>query len=63
MVKIGISAPSTRQKNNLIECTWTTQITNKTNGINNKKVRDNPTRRDGTREQGIMKTQLEIVEV
>ena len=36
---------------------------NMINGMNKIRERDNPTKRAGPREQGMVKTQLEIVEV
>ena len=63
MAKIGIGAPSIICKVNLMECTLTIPPAIMVNGLNKIRGRENPTKRAGTRGQGMVKIQLEIVEV
>ena len=63
MARIGICALITRWKGNLMECTRTIHPTSTMNGINLIIGREKPTKRAGPREQGMVKTKLEILEV
>ena len=63
MAKIGIGAPSTIRKRNLMECTWTIQPTNMMNVLKKIRGREKPTKKAGPREQGMVKNLLGIVEV
>ena len=58
MVKIGIGAPSTIRKGNLMECTGTNQTTNMMNGLKKNRQRDNTPKMAGIIIQGMVKTQL-----
>ena len=63
MANIGIDSPRTIWKGFFMECIRTIQPTNIINGMNKVIRIDNHTTREGPIEQGIVKTQLEIVEV
>ena len=63
MAKIGIGVTSKKWKANLIECTKN-HLTNKHDEWDKKSiVIDNPLKKSVTREQGMVKTQLEIMEL
>ena len=62
-IKIGGGAPITGQKRNLMKCTRTIQPTTMKNGQKKSRGRENEKKRAGTSVQGIVKTQLEILEV
>ena len=63
MDKIGIGPPSTRWKGNLMGCTFTIQPTNIMNGMKKRRLIEKPKKMAGTRVKGVVKNQLEIVEV
>ena len=55
MVNIGGDDPLTRWKGNLMGCILTIQTINMTNGLNKNRRRNEPTKREGPRVQGIFK--------
>ena len=61
--KIGIGDPSTTLKGNFMECTWNIHPISMVNGLKKNIGRDKSTKGAGPREQGMVKTQLEIMEV
>ena len=63
MAKIGICTPSTRWEVNLMGCTLTIQQTNIINGMKRSIDIGKPKKRAGPIEQGMVKTQLRILEV
>ena len=63
MDKIGISAPRTIRKGNFMECTRTIHPTSVMNGLKEIIGRDKTTERSGPNIQGMVETQLEILEV
>ena len=63
MSKIGIVALITISKRNLMECTLTIHPTSMMNGLKKIRGRENSTKKSGPSEQGMVKTQLEIVEM
>ena len=63
MDKIGIGDPSIIWKVNLMEFIRTILPTIIMNGLKKIRRREKPTKRAGTRGQGMVKTQLEVVEV
>ena len=63
MENIGIGAPSTIWKGNFMECTRTIHTTSGMNGLKEIIGRDKTTERSGPNIQGMVKTQLEILEV
>ena len=63
IIKIGGVAPITGRKRNLMKCTQTIQPTTTKNGQKKSIGRENEKKRAGTSVQGIVKTQLEILEL
>ena len=63
MANIGDGASSTRQKGNFVECTWNIHSKIIIDGLNKDRGRDKDNKRAGNKLQGIVKTELELVEV
>ena len=63
MENIGIGSPSTIWKGSLTECTWTIHPTIVINGLKENRRREKPKKIAGPSVQGMVKNQLEIVEV
>ena len=63
MANIGDGAPSTRQKGSFIKCTWGIHSKRIIYGLNKNRGREKDTKRAGTKLQGIVKNELELVQV
>ena len=61
MEKIGVGAPSTGRKGNMMACTLTIYPINMINGQNKNRGIENPKERAGTSVQGIAEKQMEKV--
>ena len=63
MANIGDDSPRTICKGNLMECKLIIHKTSTTNGPKKNRGREKLIKREGPRVKGIVKTQLEVVEV
>ena len=63
IANIGGGAPSTRWKGKFMECTWTSQPERMMNGLKKIVGRKNNSKMSGPSVQGVVKMQLEIMEV